>query len=427
MPSSRSNRSPLLAFRYALCEILKKFLIQIALFHSIAGKLPASLAYLALFFPNTSPTLGRDLLTTTGLLSFMGGYQSGYYSINPSQMHVDKPSNVDDSDIGPRSAYAQPINVPTDMAYAHCWYSIAEISRQVTDAISEAGCDADNMPYDILLELDRRFSDYLKSMPPFLRSDPTSLEKSKHLHEQRPILTYHRDMAQLLVHSRLYRLHRPYLARGSRYPRYSYSRTVCLRSARILIELSKELTSSWGPTPTKLWTIIHFNLVATLVLVIDYCLNREDPRAAERKAEILDCFRHLEGCQTHSAIARRGLKQLKELLARGFTRSRYLENGEPRLRDNAEGSRRSVMQVEKDFLCPAEVAGVLDPSTVQPMIAVPAAVPEAPASTTQPQTDQYADIDLSYENIDFESISFGMDDSFTTFFEALEGGNDFFQ
>ena len=362
-----------------------------------------------------------------GLLSFMGGYQSGYYSIHPNQMHVDKPSNVDDSDIGPHSVFAQPMSVPTDMAYAQSWYSIAEISRQVTDAISEAACDTDNMPYNILLELDRRFSNHLNSMPPFLRTDSTSLEESKYLHEQRPILAHHRNMAQLLIHSRLYRLHRPYLARGSRYPRYSYSRTVCLRSARLLIELSKNLTNSWGPTAMRLWTVIHFNLVAALVLVIDYCLNREDPRAAERKEEILDCFRHLEGYEDHSAIARRGLKQLKELLARGLVPNEYQENGEARLRGNAEGCQSSFPQAKKDFLWPVEVATVVDPSAAQPTIADPASTPEMPTSSTGMQKNQYTEIDLTFENIDFENMSFGMDENFTTVFEAFEGGNGLFQ
>ena len=343
-------------------------------------------------------------------------------------MHVDKPLNIDDSDLAPNSAYARPINIPTDMAYAHSWYSIAEISRQVTDALSSTARDPDDMPYAILLDLDQKFTNHLTSLPAFLRSDPKSVQETQPLHSQRPLLTHHRDMVQLLVHSRLYRLHRPYLTLGSRDPRYSYSRTICLRSARLIVETTKKLTSSWGPTPLKLWTVIHHVLVAALVLVVDYCLNRSDPRAAERKEEILDCFRYLEGCREHSGIARRGLGQLKELFARGFATGRDSGEGRAGMGERVEGARCSVPGVGDGdgSVGPSEGDVGSDPVAVYPAtMAVPAPLEELVERTML--NDQFADADLSFENMDFEDINFDMgDETFASLFEFIEGSKGFF-
>ena len=52
---------------------------------------------------------------------------------------------------------------------------------------------------------------------------------------------------------------------------------------------------------------------------MDYCFNREEPRAKERKEEILECFRLLEAGErrSESTIATRGLQKLKEILRDG--------------------------------------------------------------------------------------------------------------
>lgn len=54
---------------------------------------------------------------------------------------------------------------------------------------------------------------------------------------------------------------------------------------------------------------------------MDYSLNREEPRADERKAEILDCFKWLEADQETSMLAKRALRQLRELLSKGVAKS----------------------------------------------------------------------------------------------------------
>lgn len=69
----------------------------------------------------------------------------------------------------------------------------------------------------------------------------------------------------------------------------------------------------------KIWSVNHHVFVSLTILVMDYCFNREEPRAKERKEEILECFRLLEAGekQRESTIATRGLQKLKDILRHG--------------------------------------------------------------------------------------------------------------
>ncbi|KAM0135616.1 hypothetical protein ACHAO1_004970 [Botrytis cinerea] len=199
------------------------------------------------------------IVSTDWILSFMSGPQSGTYMIHPQQMKCDYPSNVNDIDIGPSGDYKQPLNAKSRAQYK---------------------------------DLDAKY----------------------------PFLAVQRTAGHFGVQTRFNRLHRPYLARGAHDPRFSYSRMVCLRSARSVIELGTDLTE-WGKKqnfqPFRMWTVTHHIFVATVILVMDFCLNKDDPRSEERKAEIMDAFKMLESCQVTSTIARRGLQQLRDILRRG--------------------------------------------------------------------------------------------------------------
>ena len=54
--------------------------------------------------------------------------------------------------------------------------------------------------------------------------------------------------------------------------------------------------------------------VSTVVLVMDYCFNPDEPRAIERKEEIKECFGLLDSGHDGSTMATRGLQRLGEIL-----------------------------------------------------------------------------------------------------------------
>jgi hypothetical protein len=71
---------------------------------------------------------------------------------------------------------------------------------------------------------------------------------------------------------------------------------------------------------------------------MDYVCHRDDPQAEERKKEILNCYKTLERSQEDSAIAKRGLAHLKQVMKDWVTKSdgqterpaAILENEPPR-------------------------------------------------------------------------------------------------
>jgi len=243
--------------------------------------------------------------------------------INPKHMQVDTPTNVNDADITSSGDYAKPFDdLPTDMTYYIMRVRISIIFREIVDAANDSGGSFEDIPYDLVLAFDRKLNDAMKAVPFWFKLDPKSRARSKEIDKRFPKLPLQRLMGHFGAQTRFARLHRPYLARGARDPKYAYSRMICLRSARSVIEMGKEMTHSGQEFEQyKLWTMIHHFSVSVLVLVMDYCLNREEPRADERKAEILDCFKMLERAQEESTVARRALQQLKELLSNTYAKS----------------------------------------------------------------------------------------------------------
>jgi hypothetical protein len=254
----------------------------------------------------------------------MSGPQCGTYVCHTSQMNVLPPSNLDDEDLTPASAFSRPLSEPTEMTYSIGKIELAQAIRELVDEACRSGLEVEEMGYDQILAFDRRFTEMLNGLPWFYSMDEASRRKSASLEKERPYIAWQRNFIHFGFHTRLSRLHRPYLARGYKDPRYAYSRMICLRSARMVIEMEqqmRQLASGFNPDSARLWIIVHHVFVATVTLVMDYVCHKEDPQAAERKREILNCYKTLERSQEDSAIARRGLAHLKQVMKDWMTKS----------------------------------------------------------------------------------------------------------
>ncbi|CZR64385.1 uncharacterized protein PAC_14283 [Phialocephala subalpina] len=263
------------------------------------------------------------LASTDWLLSFMSGAQCGTYMIHPSQMNVDLPSNVDDTGITARGDYAQPLEFATDMTYFIFRVKFSTVFRELVDQAWEAGSDMDELPFELVLDFDKKLNALLADFdkkfdivkhnsPIYPPNDDKIGQKLARVGKQRSMA---RNMAHFGIHTRLSRLHRPYLVRGAQDPRYAYSRMVCLRSARTVIEIGKKMTTQIQDLASiKIWSVNHHVFVSTVILVMDYCYNKDEPRAKERKEEIVECFRILESSRDDSTIATRGLQKLRDML-----------------------------------------------------------------------------------------------------------------
>ena len=304
-------------------------------------------------------------------MQFANGPHCGTYTIHPKQMNVDLPTNVDDEMIGLNGDYAQPSDVPTGMTFFLERIKLAKAFCEIIDTTWNAECDMDNMPYNLILEFDQKInntlSDFNKRFRAHLASNDLREEEengNKILdgNASRKIrLLTQRNMGLLGIHARISRLHRPYLIRGARDPRYAYSRMVCLRSARTVIELGVTMIKTQDAIILKAWCITHHIFVSTILLIMDYCFNRDEPRAKERKDEILECLSILESRRDENSIANRGLQSLRNLLRDASSGPRtQFETAYPRalelIKVAAESKRHSTF--EEDF-------GNFLPSTVQ--------------------------------------------------------------
>jgi len=314
------------------------------------------------------------------------------------EMNVYHPSNVEDCAINSQGNYAEPSDVPTGMGFMLTRIQFADILREVVDAAWSVGCDVDSFPYDTILEIDKKINDFF-----------TRINRDFAIYQNRnnsympnaesQLFYKQRNWLHFGVHTRLARVHRPYLVRGARDSRYAYSRMVCLRSARTVIELGKAMMSNKNVVAMKIWCVNHHIFVAVVILVMDYCFNRDEPRAKERKDEIMECFRMLESSRDESTMATRGLQRLRHILQTASASGKSLQGGSnlcPRALDLAKEP-----QMSQQF----EALDANPYQGTQPVALIQNTLPSSwdGKSLEVPSHQNWPELDFpSFENVNFD-------------------------
>ncbi|KIX97656.1 uncharacterized protein Z520_06434 [Fonsecaea multimorphosa CBS 102226] len=247
------------------------------------------------------------------MLSFMTGPQQGTYIIHPDQMNVEFPSNVDDKDITADGTYDEPVlGSPTEMTFTIAKIRVSTVIRELIDTANKTKVAVDELDYEQILVFDKKLNDVYDSLPPYFRYEDASRPYVQEIYNARPYLGRQRNFLLFGLYIRLSLLHRPFLTRSYKEPRYRYSRMVCLRSARIVIDLHKAMRQV---SSGRMWVVMYHVFVATTTLVMDYaCQRDDDPQAAsERKQEILNCYRILEEGEERDPEVKDGLATLKRI------------------------------------------------------------------------------------------------------------------
>lgn len=233
-------------------------------------------------------------------------------------MNVREPLNVDDNDIEQYDS-GVPLCTPTSMSYTLQRLKLAVVCRQIVDETASEHFHGQDVPYDKIIELDRRIQQAYGEVPDFFRFDQFSRREYISLYRERPTIACQRALLQQGYHSRLCRLHRQYFVRGSKDPRYSYSHVVCLQSARKVLEVKRimdEEEPRFTPHSSVVWSVMHHVFMAAVILLIDVCFNWDDILAEKRKQEVLDACRTLDRAQKSSSIAREGINAMMVILQR---------------------------------------------------------------------------------------------------------------
>ena len=234
-------------------------------------------------------------------------------------MKVLLPRNINDEDLG-NEDIDLPLSEPTSMSYFLQRTRLAELSRSVADCIPLTLTDPDETNYDNVIFLDGKFEKFLSELPIFFRLDEDSLQQSREIDRIYPHIPIQRYMINGGTHTRRYKLHQPYLIRGSNKSRYLYSWDACLRSARAVIQvqqhLGQENVQAFASAHHRLCAVVHFVFSATMVLVMDLCFNKTDGQDEQRRTEVMNACKILENAREQSTMASRFLDSLLDILGK---------------------------------------------------------------------------------------------------------------
>ncbi|KAL4966158.1 uncharacterized protein BDV14DRAFT_208395 [Aspergillus stella-maris] len=260
-----------------------------------------------------------DIASFDWCLGFLSGPQEWTYLVNPAFMHTDKPSNLDDPEVG--YLPSKPASTPTAMSYFLERLKLAETCRHIIDTLSPYQLSGKEPEYALILDLDRKMHQAREAAPDFFCLAPASRQKYANLYHQRPTLSWQRCLLQQAWYSRLCRLHRPFFIRGARDPTYAYSYVSGLSAARKVLQIKRimdEEEPRFEPYSSSIWCVVHQVFMAVVMLVLDVCYNKDDLLDEKRREEALDAVRMLRRAQQSSALVKEGIDAMMGVLGRHY-------------------------------------------------------------------------------------------------------------
>lgn len=287
------------------------------------------------------------------------------------------------------------------MSYFIVRLKLSEFCREVTDYTCRERLHETDVPYSKIMELDRKWHQYYAGVPEFFRMDSVNRNKYAPLYKDSPQFAWQRLMSQQGYHTRLARLHRSYFIRGAREPSYSYSHIVCLNSARRVIEMKRLMDAEYPTTPSisLSWTIIHHEFMAAVVLLMDFCFNRDDILAERRKEEVIEACRMLDKAQRGSKYVREGINALMDVLRGHWVPVTVMPPSSSHSQQQQNATSFETHEIESGASGQKRIEGVPPPppptttSAPYPLSSSLDAVSEAPFSDTSGATDGTLDLE----------------------------------
>lgn len=255
------------------------------------------------------------------LLGFAGP-QEGNYALSPSHMVVRKPRNANDEDLILQISHAeQPLNQPTSMSYSLQRIRLAEIFRGFNDKVHSSIDASDTTRYRNILDVDAELDRFATEIPEFLQ-----LQDSGNMHDTRfnndrtsTLMITQRYMLHSVFNGQRCKLHLPYLVRGFTDRTYAYSREICLKVARLIIHVERQVGKediSFVLTRLRFAGTLYSVYMACIVLVMNVCCNKGTELERLCHQEIVDACGILDSAQAESMIASKLLSSLVQVLCK---------------------------------------------------------------------------------------------------------------
>ncbi|KAF2458646.1 hypothetical protein BDY21DRAFT_208118 [Lineolata rhizophorae] len=311
------------------------------------------------------------IASTDWLLGFMGGPWDMMYAVQPQHMVVNCPRHVTDEDLiyqGPQ--FSRPLTEPIIMSYFIQRIRLASVCRRAVDILSPGMINPGQVVYSKFAAVDSDIVKFFNELPSHFRVGPEGPSSSEDALLSPQVITQ-RYFLNFFAHSLRCKLHLPFLIRGSLHQQYQFSRDMSLDSAHATVRLVNQLDQS-GPSIAKLDLrisgVIHQIFMATTVLVMDICLNKDQGLEDQRKADVMGALKILEDAVERSAMAKKFLDSLLATLRKHKVRLQNLGTTSTRS-DERPPSAASALQHQKDPLDasnPAfEASNSFDPSLSQ--------------------------------------------------------------
>ncbi|KIW56211.1 hypothetical protein PV05_04889 [Exophiala xenobiotica] len=247
------------------------------------------------------------------LWSTVSGPQVGTYFIHPDHIHVKLPIDCNDDDLvlGERPELITEPR-PTGMTYLLERIRLAHLCREIVDTVPLETSKLEQVPYDHIINLDKKLVGLISSLPFFFRLDAESRQRTKPLEIMYPNIPLLRYCITRAAHSRRCKLHQRFLLRQSSDPRYAFSRRACLESARAVIQFHEDLGGDGLPwiVAARMGIAVHFVHLALVVLIMDLCFNKDQADEAEIRAEVKATLQKFEDAKHVSPLLGRFLKSL---------------------------------------------------------------------------------------------------------------------
>lgn len=260
------------------------------------------------------------LTATDWQLGVSGGPMEGTYSIQPRHIATNFPRHLEEEDMEKESpSFERPLTTPTASSYLIQRIRLAEICRKSIDITPLGAWGSETTRYEDIMALDLEFEKFKRELPPFFQYTPEAHERYRNLYQQRPSILVQKYTVNMIFQNRRCRLHQPYLVRGFSDRAYAQSRDVCLQSARAVLAVNFELKKEDMLAASLLSTsgTHHHIFFATVALVMDLCFNKTDgdeQQDATRRAEVMEACRLLGDAKDRSAVAKRFLDSLMDVM-----------------------------------------------------------------------------------------------------------------
>ncbi|ORY63814.1 hypothetical protein BCR35DRAFT_308781 [Leucosporidium creatinivorum] len=226
------------------------------------------------------------------------------YTIFPSHFTTPLPANVLDSDLSLGHLHIRGPDEPTPVSKLIVLFKTATCVRRFFEDMNSSN---GGLSYDLCLQIDREIREIMLKAPRYLQPD-AEVEGFP------PYVAWMRHYFILSVSHKLLVIHRVFLGRSFRDPRYGYSRKAAIDAARSMIG---QLVKGSRLPYQHIWTIPYHTIVASTTLILDiFQCSLSDPLddVANKRREVELAIFELQVLAPNSPIAARGVQLLTTLL-----------------------------------------------------------------------------------------------------------------